>query len=182
MVKAKSNIKKKFFDVKAPLISSKISLYAAEAEELVGKIVTLDLTRILKGKSFELKLRVVMNESKELVAEPISLWLSGSFIRRMIRNGIDYVEDSFVVECKDAKIIVKPFLITRHKVSRNVRKDLRNNAKKFLEAFIRTRTSKECFSEVMSNKVQRDLSNELKKVYPLALCEIRVFEIVQGKK
>lgn len=176
-VKAKSNIKKKFFEVKAPLTSSKIALYATAIEELEGRIVKLDLTRSLKGKSFELKMRV-KKEGEELVAEPISLWLAGSFIRRMFRNGIDYVEDSFMVECKDAKVVVKPFLITRHKVSREVRKNLRNVARKHLENFIKIRTTKELFSEIMSNRVQKEMSMELKKIYPLALCEIRVFEII----
>lgn len=181
MVKSKSNIKKKFFEVVAPLISSKISLYSASLEELEGKIVKLDLTRILRGKSFELKLKV-KKEGGELVAEPISLWLSGSYIRRMIRNGIDYVEDSFVVECKDGKVVVKPFLITRHKVSREVRKNLRSAARKHLENFIKIRTTKELFSEIMSNRVQKEMSLELKKIYPLALCEVRVFEIVSSQK
>jgi len=175
--KAKSNVKKKFFEVKAPLISSKINLYATLPEELEGKMVRIDLTRILKGKSFELKL-LVKKEGEELIAEPRSLWLSGSFIRRMIRNGIDYVEDSFMVECKDAKVVVKPFLITRHKVSREVRKNLRNAARKHLENFVRIRTTKELFSEIMSGRVQKEMSQDLKKIYPLALCEIRVFEIL----
>ena len=176
-VKSKSNIKKRFFEVKAPLTSSKIALYAESAEQLDGKVVKLDLTRSLKGKSFELKLKI-KKEGEELIADPRSLWLSGSFIRRMIRNGIDYVEDSFMVECKDVKVVIKPFLITRHKVSREVRKNLRNAARRHLENFIKLRTTKELFSEIMSNRVQKEMSLELKKIYPLALCEIRVFEII----
>ena len=30
----------------------------------------------------------------------------------------------------------------------------------------------------MANKIQKQLALKLKKIYPLALCEIRVFEVV----
>ncbi len=177
MAKAGKSIKKTFFDVKIPVTSSKVSLYGTTPEEFVGKVVKLDLTRNLRGKSLELKSKVKL-EGNELVGEPISLLLVGSFIRRMIRKGSDYVEDSFIVDCKDAKIVIKPFLITRNKVSRAVRNELRNNSKKFLESYLKARPIKEVFSDLMANKLQKELSLKLKKIYPLALCEIRAVDIL----
>lgn len=180
-VKVKKGIKRSFFEVVAPLTSTKIFLYAATKEELAGKVVKLDLTRSLRGKSLELRFRV-KNQNGILEGDPIALELMGSFIRRMIRKGIDYVEDSFILETKDAKVIVKPFLITRNKVSRAVRNSLRENTRKNLEAHFKTRSTKELFSEIISNKIQKELSLKLKKIYPLALCEIRWFEIVEPLK
>jgi ribosomal protein S3AE len=173
--------KKGFFEVVAPFTSSKISLYAGAKEELVGKTVTLDLTRSLRGKSFEMKVKVGLDVDK-LTGEPTSIALAGSYIRRMMRKGSDYVEDSFETTCKDGKVRVKPFMITRNKVSRAVRNELRKESRKFLEGFVTTRTSKEVFSDLTSNKIQRELSMKLKKIYPLALCEIRVFEMIFEKK
>jgi len=179
--KVKKAVKRSFFEVSAPLTSTKIALYAASADELVGKLIILDLTRSLRGKSLVLKLRVKKVGDK-LEGEAISLELVGSFIRRMIRKGIDYVEDSFVAECKDGKAVVKPFMITRNKVSRAIRKSLRDSARKSLEAHFKTREIKELFSEIISNRIQKELSLKLKKIYPLALCEIRRFEVVEEKK
>jgi ribosomal protein S3AE len=99
------------------------------------------------------------------------------FLRRMVRKGTNYVEDSFVTECQDAKIIIKPFLITRRKVSRAVRTALRKKAKEELINYVKDKTSEELFDEVLKNQIQRPLSQKLKKIYPLSLCEIRVFEI-----
>jgi ribosomal protein S3AE len=175
--KAKKGAKKAFFEVRAPMTSSKIHLYATSMEELEGKIVKLDLTRSLKGKNFELNLKV-KKTPEGLEGEPVSLELVGSYIRRMMRTGIDYVEESFVVELKDGKARIKPFMITRNKVSRSIRSELRNTSKKFLQEYFRARTLKEGFSEIMTNKVQKELFVKLKKVYPLALCEIRIFELV----
>ncbi|MBS3091364.1 hypothetical protein J4217_02865 [Candidatus Pacearchaeota archaeon] len=176
-VKAKKNVKKQFFDVKSGLTNAKMQLYGTTIEELNGKIIKLDLTRNLRGKSLELKLRVKV-ENNALVGEPISLSLTGSYIRRMIRTGTDYIEDSFETESRDGKARIKPFMITRNKVSRAIRNSIRVEAKKFLDGYAKARTTKEIFGDIMSNKVQKELSLKLKKVYPLALCEIRVFEII----
>ncbi|MBS3089712.1 hypothetical protein J4461_02405 [Candidatus Pacearchaeota archaeon] len=173
--------KKSFFDVNAPITSSKISLYALSPSELNGRIVTLDMTRNLRGKNLEMKLRI-QAEGDKLNAEPISIEIMGSYIRRMMRKGSDYVEDSFVTSCKDGQVVAKPFLITRNKVSRSVRNQLRVTAKEYLSGHFTTRTAKELFSEIISNKIQKELSLKLKKIYPLALCEIRIFSLIEQKK
>jgi ribosomal protein S3AE len=154
-----------------------MQLYAASIEELNGKVIRLDLTRNLRGKSLELKLKIKA-ENGELNGEPISLNLLGSYIRRMIRTGTDYVEDSFEIECREGKARIKPFMITRNKVPRSIRNSLRVEAKKFIEGYAKVRTIREIFGDIMSNKIQKELSLKLKKVYPLALCEIRVFEVI----
>ena len=179
--KSKKIVKKTFFEVNAPVTSTKIHLFGGSKEELIGKVVKLDLTRNLRGKSLELKMRVKVQDDK-LTSEPISLELAGSYIRRMMRKGADYVEDSFEAECKDGKVVIKPFMITRNKVSRAIRKSLRESARKNLTAHLTTRTFEEVFSEITANKIQRELSLKLKKIYPLALCEIRVFRLIEEKK
>lgn len=183
MIEKKSyrEVKKSFFEVKAPLTSAKILLYSRSPEELHGKFIHLDLTRSLRGKNAELIMKIA-NIGEELIAEPVKLSLTGAYIRRSIRKGTDYVEDSFSVDCKDGSAVIKPFLITRKRVSRAVRKALRNSAKEAILGHVRIRTYKEIFSELMAHKLQKDLSLKLKKIYPLAFCDIRVFEIVERKK
>ncbi len=177
----KQEAKKSFFEVKAPMTSAKISLYAASAQELHGKTILLDLTRSLRGKNLVLKMRIVPDGSG-LQAEPVTLELVGAYIRRMVRKGTDYVEDSFETSCKDSSVVIKPFMITRNKVSRAIRRELRNRAREHLVAYATTRTVKELFTELISNKIQKELSLKLKKTYPLALCEIRFFGITKKKQ
>jgi len=176
----KRNAQYSFYEVDAPLTSAKISLYGSGVEELDGKVVKLDMSRSLRGKNLELKMKV-KNDNGKLVAEPIGAKILSSYIRKVMRKGVDYVEDSFVTDCKDNKVLVKPFLITRNKVSRSVRKALREKAKEFLIGLMTTRNAMELFSDIMSNKLQKEMSLKLKKIYPLALSEIRVFEIVKKK-
>lgn len=183
-VQTKKSTKKSFFEVSAPLVSTKISLYAGSIEELENKTVNIDLTKSLKGKSLVLKLRIKKNPENpaQLLGEPENLDLAGSYIRKVIRRGTDYVEDSFEADCRDIVARIKPFLITRRRVSRAILKALRNETKEFILAYVKTRTGKEIFSEIITNKIQKQLAARLKKIYPLALCEIRVFEVLKQKE
>ncbi len=176
-VKTKKNIKKRFYEVSAPLISTKISLYGESEEFFDGKTVKIDLTKSLRGKSLELKFRI-KNENGALIGTPESATLIMSYIKRVMKKGTDYCEDSFETECRDCKARIKPLLVTRRRVSRAILRSLREETKRFLEAHCKTRTAQEIFSDIITNKIQKQLSLKLKKVYPLALCEIRVFQVL----
>jgi len=169
-------IKKKFFEISLPIVGEKYESLANSIEDLKGKGVKIDFTRKLKGKSVDLVFSVRIEDGKA-VGYPKKLMLMPFFIRHMLHTGIDYVEDSIEAETLDNKVTIKPFLITRKKVSRAVRRTLRNSAKNWLVDYLKTKTSEEVFTEILSNQVQKPLSLKLKKTYPLAICEIRIFEI-----
>ena len=173
--------RKKFIKVDIPLINSQIDLIATSPNELENKTIKLDLTRQLKGKSVEAIVRVKLDKEK-LIAEPYKIRLMPYFIRRMIRKRISYVEDSFLAKSQESMLLVKPFLITRKRVSRVIRKTLRNKTKNWIEDYMAERTDKEIFNEILLNKMQKPLSLSLKKTYPLSLCEIRILEIKRPLK
>lgn len=175
--KRKKGARKKFFEVLVPLTSAKVKLYSYTPEELSGAIIKLDLTKNLRGKNLELRTLVNYNDEK-LTSEVISLKLMTSYVKRIMRRGTDYVEDSFETSCKDSKLRVKPLMITRKRVSRAVRNEIRKTAKKFLESHITIRKTEELFSEILTSKLQKALSLKVKKIYPLALCEIRIIEVI----
>ena len=179
--KIKRGAKKKFFEVKIPLISTKIHLYDYSPDDLEGNIVKLDLTKSLRGKNVELRAKVKI-ENQDLIGELFSLQILSSYIKKVTRRGTDYIEDSFEVTCKDAKLRIKPFLITRKRVSRSIRKAIRNATKKHLEGKLKSYNTKEIFSEIMTNKLQKELSLKIKKIYPLALCEIRILKVIEPLK
>jgi len=173
---AQAKRKKKFFDVEMPIINKQTQIFAYELAELEGKYIRYDLTRILRGKSILMQFRVQVKDNKA-IAIPRGAILMPYFLRRMIRKGTDYVEDSFIAECKDASLKIKPFLITRRKVSKRVRRGLREKAKQEIIKYLKDKPSQKIFEEILKNKMQKDLSILLKKIYPLALCEIKSIEI-----
>ena len=173
---AKEKRKKRFFDVEISLIKKETHLQAYDIKELEGKTIKYDLTRFLKGKGMIIKLKVKVDGEKA-IATPIETKLMPYFLKRMVRKGTNYVEDSFSTECKNAQIRIKPFLITRRKVSRAVRKTLRNKAKEKLMEYVKDKDTETLFDDILKNQMQKPLSLKLKKIYPLSLCEIRVFKI-----
>lgn len=168
--------KQKFFDVDIPILKKETQLYAYELGELNGRTIKYDLTRLLRGKSVLLTMDVKV-EGNKAIAYPKEFVILPYFIRRMIRKGVNYVEDSFSAETKDSKVVVKPFLITRKKVSREVRKALREKAREEIINYLKDKSSQTIFEELIQARMQKPLSLKLKKIYPLSLCEIRVFEV-----
>ena len=169
-------LKKKFFEVDLPLIGEKYEVYADSIENLNNKTIKLDLTRKLKGKSLDMVFQIKVENGKA-TTNPKKLTLLPFFINHMMHKGISYAEDSFKAETKDSEVVVKPFLITRKKVSRAVRKTLRNSAKNWVIDYLKTKSDYEAVDEILNNQLQKLLNIKLKKVYPLAICEIRIFEI-----
>jgi ribosomal protein S3AE len=173
--------KKKFFDIEIPLTNSSVELFAYSIDSFDNKTIKLDLTRQLRGKSIEVVFKIKV-DGKKASGRPVKLTLLPFFIRRMIRRNISYVEDSFSVECTDAFVRIKPFFITRKRVSRAVRKALRDEAKNWILDYIKNKGYEEIFSDIISNRMQKSLSLKLKKIYPLSLCEIRILELEKLKE
>ncbi|MFZ1970571.1 MAG: hypothetical protein WAU65_00070 [Candidatus Nanoarchaeia archaeon] len=178
---AQAKKRKRFFEVEIPILKKETQLQAYEPEEIDGKTIKYDLTRILKGKNVILYLKVRKQEDK-FIAVPNKIELIHSSLSRMVRRGTDYVEDSFLADCKDFQLKIKPFLITRRKVHNSVRNALRNEAKKEIIEYIKDKKSEVIFEDILKNQLQKPLSLKLKKIYPLSMCEIRILEVKKPLK
>lgn len=168
--------KKRFFEVEIPMINKQTFLQGFEIKELDNKYIKYDLTRILKGKNTLMQFKVKVKDDV-ITTYARELKLLPCFLRRMVRKGTNYVEDSFVTNCKNAELKIKPFLITRRKVSRAVRRALREKAKEEIINYVKDKDSETIFKEILRNQLQKPLSLSLKKVYPLSLCEIRQLKV-----
>jgi ribosomal protein S3AE len=173
-------IKKKFIDVELALIGDTVPVLG-EPELLNKKTIKLDLSRKLKGRGLEVTF-LILNKDKKLTGYPKDLVLMRSYIQRMMRPRVNYVEDSFDISCTDIPARIKPFLITRKKVSRAIRNSLRKTVREFLIEYCKGKTYMELAQEVIFGTIQKEMYPKLKKVYPLSLCEIRILETKQIEK
>jgi ribosomal protein S3AE len=172
--------RKKFIDVNLAMVNETLPVLG-EPESLVGKTIKLDLSRKLKGRGLEVVFQILAN-GKELTGYPKNMTLMRSYITRMMRKRVNYVEDSFTSSCKDIPVTIKPFLITRKKVSRAIRNNLRRTTKEFILEYTKTKTYMELAESILFGEMQKEMYPKLKKVYPLSLCEIRVLEIKDVSK
>lgn len=168
--------RKKFFDIDIPMINRQTQLYAFDIKELEGRDIKYDLTRLLKGKNVLLRLKATI-KGDTAVSIPVEIEIMSSFLRRVVRKGTDYIEDSFSAESKNSILRIKPLLITRAKVSKQIRKILREKAKEELIKYVKSKNSEEIFEDVLKNRFQRELSSKLKKIYPLSFCDIRNLKV-----
>jgi|SRR3989344_2516784 len=177
---AKIQEKKKFYVVEVPLLNKEIELYGRDGE-FSGKHIKLDLTNNLKGKGLEINFLIEEKDGK-ITTIPKQLYLHGFYIRRMLRKGTDYVEDSFLTQCKDNRLRIKPFLITRKRVSNQVLRGLREKAKEEINKYIQDKSFEIIVKDVLNGKLQKEILPALKKIYPLGLCEIRFVGIENLKE
>ena len=168
--------RKKFIEIDLPIINSKAELIGNSLQDLENKTIKLDLTRNLRGKAIEAVLKIEIKQGKPIVRIK-KLTLMPYFIRRMIRKRISYIEDSFDAQTKESIWRIKPFLITRKRVHRSVRTELRNKAKEFLTNTAESLTKADFFQYAINGTIQKDLSKHLKKIYPLAVSELRVVKV-----
>lgn len=173
--------RKKFFEVEIPLIEKTTHVRAFDLKNLNERHIKYDLTRNLRGKATLMQFKISVEEDKA-IAKPRKLQLLPFFLKRAVRKGTSYIEDSFSTNTKDAQIRIKPFLVARRKVTRKVRKALRKKAQEELIKKLAENTTEEIFQEILKNKLQKELSLILKKIYPLSTCEIRVLKIEKDLK
>ena len=172
--------KKKYIEVQVPFLGESLRVLGTP-QDLDNKTIKLDLTRKLRGKGLTITLRI-FNQKGKLFAIPNSLTLASSYIRRMMRKRTNYVEDSFQTRCSDIRVTFKPHLITRKKVSRVVRKNLRNTTQEFIIEYAKERDYITLCQDIFDGTLQKTLLPKLKKVYPLSFCDIRVFETKELQK
>ncbi len=168
--------KKRFFDVEIPIISKTTQLIGFELKDVDGRIIKYDLTRLLRGKNTLIHTKVKVEEDKA-TSTPVKIELLPNFLKRIVRKGSDYVEDSFSTNCTNAQLQIKPLLVTRRRVSRAVLNSLRKKVQEELIEYVKSRDTITIFEDILKNKLQKELSLTLKKIYPLSVCEIKTLKV-----
>ncbi len=172
--------RKKYIEAEIPLLGTTVRILGTP-KDLIEKTIKLDLSRKLRGKGLTITFQIFENTGK-LIAIPKKMELVKSYIRKMMRKRISYVEDSFRINCSDIRATIKPLLITRKRVSRAVRKNLRNTTKEFLTDYAKEREYNEVCIELVNGTLQKTMLPKLKKIYPLSFCDIRIFETKEIQK
>lgn len=154
--------------------------YTADPSKLVGKTVdvnAMDLMRDPKKQNVKITFRITEIRDNKALTEIQRYQILPSSIKRMMHQGKSKIDHSFKSETKDnIKVIAKPVIITRSKTSRAVLSKLRKNAEDFLKAAIKKENYQDTINSLLAAKLQSQLREHLKKIYPIAGCHIRIFE------
>jgi small subunit ribosomal protein S3Ae len=178
--------KKRWIQVLAPkifreVVIGEVPLY--EAEQLKGRRMTVNmmtLTNNPKNQSIQVKIIVAdVKEGKGLTELTGFETMPGS-LKRIVRRGRTKIEDSFVVQTADKKLIrIKPLLVTNSLAARGVtaavRRVVRNNVVRLAQKL----SYEKLVEEIISFKLQKHLQSVVSKVAPIRNSEIKAMLLVE---
>ncbi len=143
----------------------------------------MNLTRDIKKQNTNIRFKIIGLIENKAQTEVIGYQIIPAFIKRIIRRGRNNLHDSFVCETSDGKRVrVKTLVITIHKTKGAVTNSLNNSMKVNLKDYVKKISYKELIRELISYKLQINLKNSLKSIYPLRNCEIKEMILEAEKK
>ncbi len=153
-----------------------------EPQQLVGRNVQVNLMTMLndpKKQNIQLTFKVKSVREKNAVTEITKYELLPSYMKRIMRKGRAKIEDSFTTETKEnIKIRIKPVMITKAKAQKSKLALVRKTAREFITERVKTQSVSELINDAITTKLQRELRERIKKVYPLVVCEFKTIMLV----
>lgn len=152
----------------------------SDESKLVGRSIWVNLANLTRDvKTQNVKIRFKVNEIRDNNAytEVIGYSLLPTYIKRVVKTNKLRVDDSFICKTKDEiNIRIKPFLITKSKTNKLVLTMLRKRTREYFNQFCSKENYNKFIEELIAHRIQRDLKNSLKKVYPLNVAEVRAMK------
>ncbi len=184
MAEAAKKARKKWYPIHASKDFNNAKLgesYVTDKQELLGKHISLNLMTLSndpKKQSVTLTFVVTSLQGDMGIADIVTYTTSRSHVRRMMRKNTRKIEDAFIITTKDGKTCAaKFFIITRFKATNSIATTIRHTLQHFLKELSKTQSSVELFQNLINNKIQIELKNTLKKIYPVAIADIRVLSL-----
>jgi len=157
-----------------------------EAELMLDRSISMNLMNLTnnpKNQNINLRFKIERVLGSKGMAFPTNYEMISSTIKRLVRRKKDKIDDSFVCTTADGiKVRVKSLILTRYQTKHSVDTLLRKSAREFLTAAVAGSNYFTFFLDIINFRVQRALKDYLKKKYPVAICEIRIFEAAAGQK
>jgi len=178
--------KKKWFSIIAPPIFREAvvgEIFLYDSSEMKGRCITanmMNLTNNPRNQSINIKFRIYDVKEGKGVTQVLGAEMTPGSIKRLMRRGRTKVEDSFVVQTSDKKLVrIKPVIIAnsleRQSVTAVIRKVLRSNVARLAIKI----TYDQLVEEIMGFKLQRHLGEQSSKVTRIRNSEIKAFFLVE---
>lgn len=172
--------KKKWTPVIAPKWMNEALIgetHVEENEQAIGKTIVASLGSITGDpqKQFtNLKFKMVKAAPDHIQTELIEFQLTPTAVKKTARKGRAKVEDSILVKSKDDKAVrVKYILMTRGKAKGSILAALQKKARQLLANEVSKMSFDQFMNDLIFYKIQKSLSQGLRKIYPVSVAEIR---------
>lgn len=177
--------KKRWFPILAPRLFAEQLIgetFLENPKDLLNRYVTVNLMSLTgdpKKQSINITFRISDVRDNRGFTECIGYEMSGSSIKRVVRRNRDRIDDSFVATTADGKVIrIKPLLLTKFNTSRSVTSTIRKVVRQQTLKVIRETTFEMLVKDIVSNRFQSKLKDNIRKIYPITSCEVRLLKVI----
>lgn len=172
--------KKQWFPIIAPKQFDNVVLgetLVYEPGAMLGKTLShslMNLINDMKRQNINIHFKIVEVDNGKAKTSIIGYEIIPSSVKRFVRRSSEKMDVSFACETADNVFIrVKPLVITKSDVKGSVAAKLRNSIVSFLAGTIKKMPYDEFIGDLISHKLQALMRENLSKIYPLKVCEIR---------
>jgi len=156
----------------------------SEPEEALDRVVEVylfNLTMNVKHQEGKMIFKIVEVRGDEALTKVIGYEMINAFVKRIVKKKTDRIDISEVFMTKDKEILrIKPLVITASNTSYSVRKSIRHLLSEFLRNKLENLTYEGFLKEFISGKLEREMFDEVSKIYPIKYAKIRKFELLEG--
>lgn len=157
-----------------------------EPQQMLGKTLShslMNLTNDMKRQNVAIHFKVVEVEGNKAKTSIIGYEIIPSSVKRFVRRASEKIDLSFTCETADNIFLrVKPLVITKSDIKGSTAARLRHNVMAFLAKTIKKMTYEEVLNDLILHKMQSMMRENLNKIYPLKVCEIRYLGIEERQK
>jgi small subunit ribosomal protein S3Ae len=160
--------------------------YVYEAEELIGKYVTANLsvlTKNMRKQNGNVQFRVISIKDGIGQTEVVSYSMVIAAVKRLVRRGRDKVADSFIAKTADKKLIrIKPLSITKNYTTNSITTACRLESRRIVREFVITKTFEEVIDAIVSGKLPKIIKDGISKIYPMKSVDIRMAKLEENTR
>ena len=140
----------------------------------------MNLTREIKHQNIKIIFSINSVNENNALTEIVGYELVPSFIKRITRTGREKIDNVNTYETKNnIKLVLKLLIMTKSKTKRSILSNLRHKSKEFLTAKIQKQDYSELITSLITYTLQKELKSTLSKIYPVAVCDVRVLKKIK---
>lgn len=179
---------KQWYQIVAPKIFNQVEIgeTLGVEDQLNGRtmqVLVSDLTGDSRKTHIKLKLEVDGIEAGKATTRIKELELLRGYMRSIVRRRSTKIDEAITVTTRDnAKVRVKPLLVTARLCTSSQATAIRSIIRKVVEDAARDRTFDAFMLDLVSEKLPKDIRQAVTKLYPVKNAEIRKAEIIQRPK
>ena len=154
---------------------------ATEDSQVQNRTITSNLmvlTKDIKKQNINVTFKINKVQGDTAFTSIVRYEMLPSSVRRLVRKNTDKIVPSFACYTSDnVRVRAKMFVLTRSLTKSSVHQSLTKMTTQMVTTAIKKLPIENLFTEILTSRFQRKLLADLRKVYPIKFCEVRVLEI-----